>query len=388
MTSSERSELTAIGLSDKGQQAMDLMATSFDLINGDAATEDWLEKLAILANCESAMCVRWSVGQSENALTSVHGEQPTLPLDWLSRAEWIISSANPAEPGMLDDLAINNGLLDRTAADNIFGTNAAYAYLDWAPARILIIFSQRLPERHWSSIDRERLRYFLPQIRKSILLHKKITQLDNKLNLANKLLNEFPRASITLTIKANVSRVSNKAKALLTTTNCLHINEQNIRFSDADIQATFVQQLQIASNTSLELLPTFAWHLKIAEPGQKETLLITLRAYALDNWTVEASAYDRLLLMHIERMDTAPHASVAKLRAFYELTDAQARLVAALLNGEEIEGAAASMHVSVNTARSHLRSVYAKLDVNSRSQLLQKLTRTTVEWDDATKRMG
>jgi DNA-binding CsgD family transcriptional regulator len=42
--------------------------------------------------------------------------------------------------------------------------------------------------------------------------------------------------------------------------------------------------------------------------------------------------------------------------------------------------AAAKLHISINTIRSHMRAVYAKLGVSGQSDLLRVLTRTLVEY--------
>jgi DNA-binding CsgD family transcriptional regulator len=365
--------------SQKGSQALNLMAASFNLINDDITLEDWLKHLAVLANCESAACIRWSVGQPIKAVQSTYGEPPALPGDWENRAEWIVSSAAPTGPELLDEMAARAGLLNTNEAGDIFDTDLIAACVDWEPARIFIVFARRKPGRGWAETDRARLRAFLPQVRQSILLHKKMNRLQDTLNVANKILEENPRVSISLTVNGLASRKSQQATALLNDTNCVRISAKKLSFSDSGIQAEFEEQLRIIGSIPSGQLPTFAWYRKVSDSATHADYLITLRAYFLEDWRIESSSHDRLIVMHVEQTNVNPHASIPKLRAFYELTDAQARLVAKLLNGDSIEEAAASMNVALNTARSHLRTVYSKLRVSSRSQLLQKLMATTRE---------
>jgi DNA-binding CsgD family transcriptional regulator len=57
----------------------------------------------------------------------------------------------------------------------------------------------------------------------------------------------------------------------------------------------------------------------------------------------------------------------------YGLTSAEARLCQALIRTGSLADAAEQLHVSASTARSHLKSVFAKFGVNSQVQLVTRL---------------
>ena len=58
------------------------------------------------------------------------------------------------------------------------------------------------------------------------------------------------------------------------------------------------------------------------------------------------------------------------LRELYGLTTSESRLAAELLKGNSMEEAAAALEISVLTARSHLKKIFAKTGTNRQSQLL------------------
>lgn len=62
------------------------------------------------------------------------------------------------------------------------------------------------------------------------------------------------------------------------------------------------------------------------------------------------------------------------LTAIYGLTETEARLASAISAGHSLESAAASLHMQIATARSHLKSVFAKLGVNRQQDLVRLLT--------------
>jgi DNA-binding CsgD family transcriptional regulator len=62
------------------------------------------------------------------------------------------------------------------------------------------------------------------------------------------------------------------------------------------------------------------------------------------------------------------------LQELYGLSDAEAALVVHLFEGESLESAAGRLHISLNTAKTHLQHVFRKCDVHSQGELLQLLS--------------
>ena len=124
-----------------------------------------------------------------------------------------------------------------------------------------------------------------------------------------------------------------------------------------------------AANDSLETLLTDAESapsiMSIARAGGDGWLL--LRASRLDAPTsdvfgisiTEASEHSRASYEHL---DTA-----------FALTKAEHRVLLDLLDGNEVEALAAMHGVSVETTRSHIRSIYVKVGVRSRERLFARL---------------
>lgn len=62
------------------------------------------------------------------------------------------------------------------------------------------------------------------------------------------------------------------------------------------------------------------------------------------------------------------------LRELYGLSDAEAALAVLLFEGESLEAASNCLHISVNTAKTHLHHIFVKCDVHSQGELLQLLS--------------
>ena len=88
---------------------------------------------------------------------------------------------------------------------------------------------------------------------------------------------------------------------------------------------------------------------------------------------VGTSPSDVMVLVVDPELTPAP--PVEALRALYGLTQAEARLTCGLLKGERLEDYAERSGISMNTARTHLKSVFAKTDTNRQAELVRLLSR-------------
>ena len=59
------------------------------------------------------------------------------------------------------------------------------------------------------------------------------------------------------------------------------------------------------------------------------------------------------------------------LQSLYGLTPAEAKLAALLAQGKSLTEAATELHVTQNTARTHLKHIFQKTGVNRQSELVK-----------------
>jgi DNA-binding CsgD family transcriptional regulator/PAS domain-containing protein len=85
---------------------------------------------------------------------------------------------------------------------------------------------------------------------------------------------------------------------------------------------------------------------------------------------IEPAATTCVFLIDPDR-EAAPSADA--WRALFGLTDAEARLVAGLSHGERLEDYAKRSGIRLSTARTHLKSVFAKTDTHRQSELIRLL---------------
>jgi DNA-binding CsgD family transcriptional regulator len=62
------------------------------------------------------------------------------------------------------------------------------------------------------------------------------------------------------------------------------------------------------------------------------------------------------------------------LRELYQFTGAEAKLVLELVNGRSIDEASETLHITLNTARSHLKKVFAKTQTKKQGEVIRLVT--------------
>ncbi|WP_114951036.1 helix-turn-helix transcriptional regulator [Sphingosinicella terrae] len=77
--------------------------------------------------------------------------------------------------------------------------------------------------------------------------------------------------------------------------------------------------------------------------------------------------------IQITRTDSDDHDIYYDLDKAFGLTAAEHRVLLALLTGKDADRLTRDLGVSIETVRTHIRNIYAKLDVNSREKLFAKV---------------
>ena len=76
-----------------------------------------------------------------------------------------------------------------------------------------------------------------------------------------------------------------------------------------------------------------------------------------------------------------PHISPEILRRLFGISKAEAKFVRLLTSGKNLAEAAAEVHVSMNTARTHLKSVLAKMGVRRQAEVVLRVLRSSAVFD-------
>ena len=120
--------------------------------------------------------------------------------------------------------------------------------------------------------------------------------------------------------------------------------------------------------------------LSLSRPSLKPGLLVRISPLFVQATRAVPPLGRAAVFLH----DPAAHATVDKsaLTRLFGLTHAESDIVALLLNGSTLQETAASLGISMNTVRTHLKHVFLKTDTNRQTQLVSTLLASVIQTPD------
>jgi DNA-binding CsgD family transcriptional regulator len=165
-------------------------------------------------------------------------------------------------------------------------------------------------------------------------------------------------ARLLIGLDAKILWWNDSAIDVLRECSSIRIRDDHLRFQNSVDQRAF--------DTYLIRLTAKLGTLAISLDEGCGTLLF--RGHLAENTPVRAA------WLEIVRDNEAFRSIYCDVDAVFGLTPAEARIVEALLHGQTVAMIAASLTVSVNTVRHHIKKIYGKIEVRSREELLDRLS--------------
>ena len=362
------------------QHTIDLLAASFELHRGKIDDTAWLNKLAVAANAQSALCTRWSCGAPETTLNSASGKYNKVPAGFSNWADHIATLAKPDACASLDELVSRLKRADLTEANPIKDPQLLIVLVDWYPSYTFMMAHRDASEGCWTTDEIEHFKLLCELTRQSILQHKELSRAQNLAAATTDILNSSPRGIVALSTDGKVQFTNSMATQVLSSKDGISMKNDCLAFTDSESQSAldeFITATKALKPAQMTYgIKAAVRNFAAQRPSGRKPYLLMLSAVALSSWTVEVSSSDRMILVYINDPQKRLQPSEDQLKSYYKLTSAQAKLAVRLYAVENIVTVAETLGISINTARSHLRSIYVKTGANNQAELIKTLTDT------------
>ena len=192
---------------------------------------------------------------------------------------------------------------------------------------------------------------------------------------AEAVLDKLNRGIVIFDQDARVRFLNDAAMQLIHRTDAISIVDGRLVFTDAGSQARLLAFLRNGRGRRGDEGPSghHATVMRVEAGADCAPYRVLLSALRTPAAAANGGRDARFVLMIYE-----PHAGrhVARriLTDLYGLSEAESGLALLLFQGETLERAAQRLHISVNTAKTHLQHVFTKCDVHSQGELLQLLS--------------
>ena len=207
-----------------------------------------------------------------------------------------------------------------------------------------------------------------PHIERAVRLHRAVARLEVQRNEAAEVLDRLPLGVILVDAGGRVITMNRSASELAKRADGLRVDGGGIcRAEGAQERARLADMIARAANSEPGPGAQKARAMKIPRPSQKRPLSILVAPL-----TGKGPRQGRrgAAVLYVRDPEVLQTTSAAVLADVYGLTASEAKVLQSLIQGKRLEDMARDFKVSINTLRTHLKSIFRKTDTKRQSELL------------------
>jgi DNA-binding CsgD family transcriptional regulator len=222
--------------------------------------------------------------------------------------------------------------------------------------------------RDFDAEHRKSLEVVLPHLSRAVQMGSLLAATDQKQRSACDMFGSLAVAAIIVDAKGKVVYANQIAERLLASGDGLTVRQAQLTACDPQQAALLVRAIAAASLVTTGEV-TSPRDVLLVRRVCKRPLSVLVAPFTRDRyagWSADASA-----IVFVGDPEVRPQPSSARLATHYMLTPAEARLLEALLRGERVAEYAGRTGISINTANTQLKQIFAKTGTNRQADLMR-----------------
>lgn len=185
--------------------------------------------------------------------------------------------------------------------------------------------------------------------------------------LLEHVLNRFVRATFAVNLAREVFYRNEAAQKLLTRSGHIQIRKGRLQFQDRTIDRQIEDYLYDETKRVRSAV------LRSTAGSAAHDPRVAYRVLLTPLYLAEHDPARQVWMLFISESNIERQIDVPVLQELYGLTRTESQLAAALFAGDALTAAAKSLDISINTAKTLLRRIFHKCEVQSQGELLQLL---------------
>lgn len=222
--------------------------------------------------------------------------------------------------------------------------------------------------------DRELLNDLIPHLKRALRIHSRLESMSSEKELYAQAVSQLSVATFFLNDKHQLVDSNPMAQRLLTANRSISLNAGKLALQRPVDNQKLRSAIEAALSARSRGDTVFAQAMPVYDNSGECLLGLTVRPLAVKRHREQDNeAVIAIFVSDAAATVEAPHSSLTQL---FGLTPAESRLATALANGLSLDDASASLHISRNTARAHLRSIFSKTGVSQQTQLVSLILKS------------
>lgn len=224
----------------------------------------------------------------------------------------------------------------------------------------------------YTSVEAEAMRLLYPHLQRAFRIARMLTQLKTERELLSQTLNRLPQGAIVVNATGHTIYCNQTAQEIFARRDGLFQDRNGRLCTPRSVKENQLHRLiNVASHRDPKLALDCGGVLQLERPSGLRPLSLLVAPLNLELSQFNFQQPVALIFITDPEQRMEPVEKV--LQRLYDLTPAEARLAAVLVQGKNIVEAAEELHVSQNTARTHLKHIFQKTGVKRQSELVQLL---------------
>ncbi len=232
-------------------------------------------------------------------------------------------------------------------------------------------------ERPFSSRDKALCAAMLPHLKRAVVLHSQLNLIDSERRLYAGTIDRMLVGTVILDETGAVMKSNAVADEMLREGDGLRLVGGVLRAENSTDNRELQRLIKRAMAGPGEGgSPAVAEAISITRKAGRSKLGVVVRSVPQADWP-EGNRNPAVALL-IRDPDRRTEASRETVRRLFDLTPAEAALALALADGLTLDEAADRLAIRKNTARAHLRSIFAKIGVSRQTTLVRMLLSSVI----------
>lgn len=238
-------------------------------------------------------------------------------------------------------------------------------WIERGPQRGVVLSLQRpLSARPFDAEDRRRMAVLAPHIRRVVEVKDRLAVAEISAATLLETMDRLPFGVVLLDAKHGVVEASDSVRRLLARGDGLRLEDGRLRAETSADSRLLAARLERAMDVDAQ-----DDLVRVHRHSGRRSLSLLVLPLATDATAWLGAAARWMILVFDPEHATSPRADA--LRRVLEITVAEAVLTEKLAAGLSLAVAAEQLGISINTARSQLKSVFAKTGTNTQAQLVR-----------------
>lgn len=352
----------------------DLIALAYESACDPRGLRSFVAETARYFRADAATLVVWPRRAPESLLAVTVGVNAEDVAGWLALADepGTLFHRLQAEPELQPfDAAVPAD----SSAD--WPAGAVLAVVIDADARnVCALMLIRAAPGRFSQADQDSLEELAGYMHRAIGINQRFIRLFAEHRASRLLLDSAPRGILLLGQRGQATYMNDAARHICASGDGVSLDDDQLQLADDDAMAGLQVFLEHARANGSDNAPPPSAGLRVRRRSKAPPYQLVVYGLACDPRQAALDEREGLAVAMLHDPTVAAVPDERLLNTYFGLTPAESQLVQVLCQGHSLTTAARQASISVNTARTHLRSIFQKVGVHSQAALVQRVTQS------------